>query len=78
LQPEPDIIVDVPDIIVELPPEPDVIVEVPDVIVELPEPSPQTVIEQVTPGYIWAIIIIGGVLVIAVVTPTLRTRREQG
>jgi hypothetical protein len=45
---------------------------------EPPEPEPPVVIppvEQVTPAYIWAIIAIGAVLVIAVIVLIVRTRR---
>jgi len=49
-------------------PTPPVVVEqVPPTVVELPAP--------ITPGFIWAIIIIGAVLVIAVIVLIVRTRR---
>jgi hypothetical protein len=51
----------------------------PPVVVE-PTPPPQIVIppaEQITPAYIWAIIAIGGVLVIAMIVLIVRTRRPM-
>jgi len=49
---------------------PDIIVEVPAPIIEIPPtPAPET------PGYIWGIIIIGAVLVIALIVLIIRTRR---
>jgi hypothetical protein len=45
------------------------------IIVELPTPT-ETVVEEVAQGYIWAIIIIGAVLVIAVIVLIVRTRRS--
>jgi hypothetical protein len=55
-----------PEIKVEMPaPEP-----VPDVILQPPAE------EQIAPGYIWAVIIIGAILVIAVIVLIVRTRRS--
>ena len=56
------------------PPPPPVEVVVPpppEVVVEVPPP----VIEYITPAYIWAIIVIGAILVIAVLVLIVRTRR---
>jgi len=55
-----------PDIIVEIPPAP------PATVIEIP-PAPAA--EEIAPAYIWAIIIIGAVLVIAVIVLIVRTRR---
>jgi hypothetical protein len=48
----------------------------PTVTVVVPtQPTPTTVVEKVSPTYIWAIIIIGAILVIAVIVLIVRTRR---
>ena len=39
-------------------------------------PGPTNVTNQVNPSYIWAVIIIGAVLVIAVIVLIVRTRRS--
>ncbi|MBA7698548.1 hypothetical protein ES703_107226 [subsurface metagenome] len=59
----PEVIVEAPEITVEAPPVPEIIVEVP--AAEAPP----------TPGYIWVIIAVGAVLVIAVIVLIVRTRR---
>jgi hypothetical protein len=60
-----------PPIVIEEVPPPEITVEVepPDVIVPLPAEKP------ITPGWIYAIIAVGGVLVIAVIVLIVRTRR---
>jgi hypothetical protein len=65
-------------------PEPVVIEQTPAPVINIPEapPAQEIVIppppaaEQIAPGYIWAIIIIGAVLVIAVIVLIVRTRRQ--
>jgi hypothetical protein len=66
-------------------PAPPVVIEqTPAPVINIPEPPPATVVEippapapeQIAPGYIWAIIIIGAVLVIAVIVLIVRTRRQ--
>jgi hypothetical protein len=54
----------------------------PEIVIETPPPPPEIVIppppEQpapIAPGYIWAVIIIGAILVIAVIVLIVRTRR---
>jgi len=76
--PTPTVEVDIPDITL-LPPA--ITVEPPDVTVDIPQPTITTVQpviempEEVTPAYIWAIVGIGAVLVIAVIVLNIRTRR---
>jgi len=76
--PTPIVNVDIPDITL---PQPTVTVSPPDVTVELPTPTVttvQTTLEipkEVTPAYIWAIVAIGALLVIAVIVLIIRTRR---
>jgi len=66
-------------------PAPPVVVEqTPAPVIEIPAPPPATVVEippappveKIAPAYIWAIIIIGAVLVIAVIVLIVRTRRQ--
>jgi hypothetical protein len=65
-------------------PPPVEIVQTPPPVIQIPAAPPANVIEippappppaQIAPGYIWAIIIIGAVLVIAVIVLIVRTRR---
>jgi hypothetical protein len=60
-----------------IPPQPAPTITVPEIKVPPPEvvvqPPPEA--PTVTPGYIWAIVIIGAVLVIAVIVLIIRTRR---
>jgi hypothetical protein len=73
-------------IVAELPPEappPVVVQEVPAPVINIPAPPPAQEItlqppaeEVIAPAYIWAIIIIGAVLVIAVIVLIVRTRRS--
>jgi hypothetical protein len=69
----------------EEPPPPVEIVQQPAPVIEIPAPEPAPIInipaapEQPAPtaqGYIWAIIIIGAILVIALVVLIVRTRRQ--
>jgi hypothetical protein len=69
----------------EAPPPPVEIVQQPAPVIEIPAPEPAPIInipaapEQPAPtaqGYIWAIIIIGAILVIALVVLIVRTRRQ--
>ncbi len=63
----PVVIEQVPAPVIEIPPAPPAnVIEIP------PAPAP----EQIAPAYIWAIIIIGAVLVIAVIVLVVRTRRQ--
>jgi len=66
--PTPPVVIEtVPPPVIEIPPAP------PANIIEIPSaPAP----EQIAPAYIWAIIIIGAVLVIAVIVLIVRTRRS--
>jgi hypothetical protein len=60
-----------------------VVEQVPPPVINIPAPPPAQEIvippaptpEEIAPGYIWAIIIIGAVLVIAVIVLIVRTRR---
>ncbi|MBN1177113.1 MAG: hypothetical protein JXA51_05475 [Dehalococcoidales bacterium] len=69
----------------EAAPAPPVVIEqTPAPIINIPEAPPATVVEippappveKISPAYIWAIIIIGAVLVIAVIVLIVRTRRQ--
>jgi hypothetical protein len=58
----------------------DIVINVPEIVIPEQEPPiinlpPTTTEPAVTPGYIWAIIIIGAVLVIAIIVLIVRTRR---
>jgi hypothetical protein len=58
-----------------------IILPTPTVIVTQPQPTvivptPTTTTKEISPAYIWAIIIIGAVLVIAVIVLIVRTRRS--
>jgi hypothetical protein len=68
LPPQPDIVITSPEIVLPAPPAPP-----PDIIIPAPPPAPA----QITPVYIWVIIIIGGVLVVVVIVLIFRTRRPQ-
>jgi hypothetical protein len=53
----------------------------PTIVIPAPEPAPTIIVtqpakEEISPAYIWAIIIIGAVLVIAVIVLIVRTRRS--
>jgi hypothetical protein len=64
-----------PPVVVETTPAPQINIPAapPQQVIELPEaPAPPA---QIAPGYIWAVIIIGAVLVIAVIVLIVRTRR---
>ncbi|MCK4863407.1 MAG: hypothetical protein KAS25_03875, partial [Dehalococcoidales bacterium] len=66
------------------PPPPVVVETTPAPVINIPAAPPATVVEippappveQIAPAYIWAIIIIGAVLVIAVIVLIVRTRRQ--
>jgi hypothetical protein len=79
-QPTPTIILPTPTVTV-VPPDVVVTVVPPDITVDIPQPTTtiiQPVIEmpdEVTPMYIWAIVAIGALLVIAVIILIIRTRR---
>jgi hypothetical protein len=64
-----------PPIIVEQTPPPQITIPAPEPapVIQIPEPAPPPA--QIAPGYIWAIIIIGAVLVIPVIVLIVRTRR---
>ncbi len=68
--------------VVQQPDLPDIILVPPDIVIEQAAPLPDIVIsppavveEEISPSYIWAIIIIGAVLVIALIVLIIRTRR---
>ena len=71
--------------VIEVPPapaQPEITVTIPDIILPTPAAVPDIVIPQapvapasITPAYIWAIVIIGAILVIAVIVLIVRTRR---
>jgi len=66
--PTPPVVIEtVPPPVIEIPPAP------PATVVEIPPAPP---VEKIAPAYIWAIIIIGAVLVIAVIVLVVRTRRQ--
>jgi len=70
VEPTPPVVVqeapELPDIIIT---QPDIIIESPDIIVPLPAETP------ITPGWIYVIIGVGAVLVIALIVLIVRTRR---
>lgn len=70
VEPTPPIVIeeapDLPDITIE---QPDIVIEIPDIIVPLPAETP------ITPGWIYVIIGVGGVLVLALIVLIVRTRR---
>ena len=72
--PTPTIIITQPPVQITVVP-PAITVVIPDVIVNIPEAPPTVAIEETAPVYIWAIIGIGAVLVIAVIVLIVRTRR---
>jgi hypothetical protein len=60
---------------------PTIILPTPSITVTVPQPTvivptPTTTTKEISPAYIWAIIIIGAVLVIAVIVLIVRTRRS--
>jgi hypothetical protein len=68
--------------VIEVPPTPEITITPPEIVLPAPEPVPEIVIPEppappapITPAYIWAIIIIGAILVIALVVLIIRTRR---
>ncbi|MHC4501171.1 MAG: hypothetical protein ACYS21_18910, partial [Planctomycetota bacterium] len=85
---EPVIIQQPPAPVIEVPPTPEIIIQAPEIVLPpsppapAPAPAPEIVIPPapappapITPAYIWAIIIIGAVLVIALIILIVRTRR---
>ena len=85
-EPLPPVVIEQPPApVIEVPPapaSPPITVEIPDIVLPAPEPVPDIVIPAapaapapITPAYIWAIVIIGAILVIAVVVLIVRTRR---
>jgi hypothetical protein len=79
---EPVIIEQPPAPVISVPPAPAITIEPPEIVLPAPEPAPEIVIPAapappapITPAYIWAIIIIGAILVIALVVLIIRTRR---
>jgi hypothetical protein len=74
--PPPTTTVAPPTVIVPTQAPPTINVPAPTVTVNVPtQPAPTTVTEEVGPVYIWVIIVIGAVLVIAVIVLIVRTRR---
>jgi hypothetical protein len=82
-EPQPPVIVEeAPPPVLELP-QPEITLQPPEIVLpEPPPPPPEIVIPPappppapITPAYIWAIIIIGAILVIAVIVLIVRTRR---
>jgi hypothetical protein len=66
--PAPPVVIEqTPAPVIEIPPAP------PAQVIEIPPAPP---VEKIAPAYIWAIIIIGAVLVIAVIVLIVRTRRQ--
>jgi len=68
--------------VIAVPPTPEITITAPEITIPAPEPVPSIVIPAppaapapITPAYIWAIIIIGAILVIAVIVLIVRTRR---
>ena len=80
---EPVIIQQPPAPVISVPPAPSITIEPPEIVLPpQPAPPPDIVIPAapaapapITPAYIWAIIIIGAILVIALVVLIIRTRR---
>jgi hypothetical protein len=79
---EPVIIEQPPAPVISVPPTPEIVIEPPEIVLPAPQPVPEIVIPEapaapapITPAYIWAIIIIGAILVIALVVLIIRTRR---
>ncbi len=68
-----------PPVIIEPAPAPEITIEVPTVVVELPPTLPPTPAEPaaapIAATYLWAIIGIGAVLVLALIVLIVRTRR---
>jgi len=64
-----------PPVVIETVPAPQINIPAapPATVVEIP---PAPAVEKIAPAYIWAIIIIGAVLVIAVIVLIVRTRRQ--
>jgi hypothetical protein len=82
-EPTPPVVVEeAPPPVLELP-QPEITLQPPEIVLpEPPPPPPEIVIPPappppapITPAYIWAIIIIGAILVIAVIVLIVRTRR---
>jgi hypothetical protein len=66
-----------PPVQVEIPPTPEIVVEVPpptEVNIP-PTPEPPEAPAPITPAFIWALVIIGAVLIIALIVLIVRTRR---
>jgi type II secretory pathway pseudopilin PulG len=79
---EPVVIEQPPAPVISVPPTPEIVIEPPEIVLPAPQPVPEIVIPEapaapapITPAYIWAIIIIGAILVIALVVLIIRTRR---
>jgi len=82
-EPLPPVVIEPPPTpVIEMPEQPPITVEVPDIILPTPQPVPDIVLPDypeppapIAPAYIWAIVIIGAILVIAVIVLIVRTRR---
>jgi len=68
--------------VIQVPPQAPITIQPPEIVLPAPQAVPEIVIPAppaapapITPAYIWAIIIIGAILVIAVVVLIVRTRR---
>lgn len=65
-----------PPVVIGPAPTPEITVEVPEITVEVPPtPTPAPAAAPIAPVYLWAIIAIGAVLVIALIILVIRTRR---
>jgi hypothetical protein len=59
------------------PAPPVVVKEVPAPVINIPPAPAPAPVQQITPAFIWAIVIIGAILVIAVIVLIVRTRRPM-
>jgi hypothetical protein len=64
-----------PPVVIEDRPPDEITVEVPDVIVNVPPTVEVPAAQTITPAWIYVIIVIGAILVIAVIILIVRTRR---
>ena len=80
--PAPVVITQAPAPVISVPPAPEIVLEAPEIVIPAPTPAPEIVIPAApapapaVPSWaIYAIIIIGAVLVIALIVLIMRTRR---
>ena len=83
-EPTPPVIIEPgPPPVISIPPSPPITITPPDIILPAPPPAPPAIVippappapAPITPAYIWGIIIIGAILVIALIVLIVRTRR---